>query len=127
MIGWIKMLRLVGVIGLSFIAMHGEAVAGGDLFDDLFAPYLDRRDTVTPGAGNAKDTNAAVHVIDPWPPLVGARNIPGDGQRAANAIRRYRQGPADPAAPADTASPAALPVPTGPLPGDASAATSGRN
>ena len=117
MIGWIKMLRLVGMIGVSVMGMHGEAVAGGDLFDDLFAPYLDRRDTVTPGAGNAKDTNAAVHVIDPWPPLVGARNIPGDGKRAVDAIRRYRQGP-DPAAQNEAASPIALPIPTGLLPGN---------
>lgn len=122
-----SMFRFIGVVGLSVLAMHGGAVAGGDLFDDLFAPYLERRDTVTPGAGNAKDTNAATHVIDPWPPYVGARNIPGDGKRAVDAIRRYRQG-ADPAPQNETANPAALPIPTGLLPGnigsDASAAGS---
>jgi hypothetical protein len=122
-----SMLRFIGVIGLSALAMHGEAVAGGDLFDDLFGQYSDRRDAVTPGAGNAKDTNAAAHVIDPWPPYVGARNIPGDGKRAVDAIRRYRQG-ADSAAQNETANPMALPMPTGLLPGnigsDASAAGS---
>jgi type IV pilus biogenesis protein CpaD/CtpE len=127
MIGVDSMLKFIGVAGLSVIAMHARAVAGGDLFDDLFAPYLERRDTVTPGGGNAKDTNAAAHVIDPWPPLVGARNIPSDGKRAADAVRRYRQGPADPAATADTANPAALPIPTGLMRGDASAASSGRH
>jgi hypothetical protein len=85
------MLRLIGMLGLSMLAMQGQAVAGGNLFDDLFGPYLDRRDTVTPGAGDAKDTNAAAHVIDPWPPRVGARSIPGDGKRSADAVRRYRQ------------------------------------
>ena len=109
------MFKFIGVVGLSALAMHGEAAAGGDLLDDLFGPYLDRRDAVTPGAGNAKDTNAAAHVIDPWPPYVGARNIPGDGKRAVGAIRRYRQGP-DPAPQDEAASPTALPIPTGLLP-----------
>jgi len=34
--------------------------------------------------------NAATHVIDPWPPYVGNRHIPGNGERMANAVRRYR-------------------------------------
>jgi hypothetical protein len=121
------MFRFIGLVGLLAMAMHREAFAGGDLFDDLFGQYSDRRDAVTPGAGNAKDTNAAAHVIDPWPPYVGARNIPGDGNRAVDAIRRYRQGP-DPAAQNETANPIALPIPTGLQPGnigsDASAAGS---
>lgn len=116
------MFRIIGVVSLSLLAMQSEALAGGDLFDDLFGPYLDRRDTVTPGAGNAKDTNAAVHVIDPWPPRVNARNFPSDGKRAVDVIRRYRQGTPSPAAPADPASP----VPTGLIPDDAPAASSGR-
>ena len=80
------MYRFIGMLGLWMLAMQGAAVAGGDLFDDLFGPYLDRRDTVTPGGGNAKDTNAAIHVIDPWPHRVGDRHIPGDGKRSVDAI-----------------------------------------
>ena len=59
--------------------------------DDPFSDYLQRSVTITLGAGNAKDTNAAVHTIDPWPPYVGYTRIPGDGRRATAAIQRmYR-------------------------------------
>ena len=53
-------------------------------------PYVQRTDTITTGAGNAKDVNAAIHVIDPWPRRVGDRRIPGEGERMVNAINRYR-------------------------------------
>jgi hypothetical protein len=109
------MFKFLGVMGLAALAMQGEAAAGDGLLDDLFGPYRYRRDTLTPGAGNAKDMNAAVHVIDPWPPYVGARHIPGDGKRAAEAVRRYRQG-GDPAQ-TEPAAAAPLPIPTGLLPG----------
>jgi hypothetical protein len=59
--------------------------------DDPFSDYLQRSVTITLGAGNAKDTNAAIHTIDPWPPYVGYTRIPGDGRRATAAIQRmYR-------------------------------------
>lgn len=97
-------LRLIGLAGLAILATLDPVLAGGsDLFDDLFGPYLNRSDTVTPGAGNAKDTNAAAHVIDPWPPRVGDKHIRYDGKRLGDAVHRYRQGP-DAAAPTDAAS-----------------------
>ncbi len=57
---------------------------------DPFAQYLQRSDTVTLDAGNAKETNAVTHVIDPWPRYVGNRRIPGNGQRLTGAVERYR-------------------------------------
>src|SRR5258708_4645326 len=57
---------------------------------DPFAMYLQRSDTVTLDAGNAKSTNAVTHVVDPWPPYVGNRRIPGNGQRLSGAVERYR-------------------------------------
>ena len=57
---------------------------------DPFGQYLQRSDTVTLDAGNAKDTNAVTHVIDPWPRYVGNRRIPGNGQRLSGAVERYR-------------------------------------
>jgi len=57
---------------------------------DPFAQYIERSDTITLGAGNAKDVNAATHVIDPWPPYVGNRYFPTDGQRMSDAVERYR-------------------------------------
>ncbi len=59
---------------------------------DPFAMYFQRSDTITLGAGNAKDVNAATHVIDPWPRYVGDRRIPGNGDRLSRAVERYRQG-----------------------------------
>src|SRR5882724_8858057 len=58
--------------------------------------YVQRTDTITLGAGNAKDVNAATHIIDPWPRRVGDRRIPGNGERMVNAVDRYkgRSGPA---------------------------------
>jgi hypothetical protein len=67
--------------------------SGASAWDqDPFAMYLQRSDKITLGAGNAKDVNAATHVIDPWPPYVGNRRIPGNGERLTRAIERYRQG-----------------------------------
>ena len=51
--------------------------------------YIQRSDTITPGAGNAKDVNAAIHVIDPWPRYVGRRHIRANGERMVGAMQRY--------------------------------------
>ena len=37
-------------------------------------------------AGNAKDVNAAIHVVDPWPRDVNNRRIRGDGARMVGAV-----------------------------------------
>src|SRR5262249_32317750 len=59
---------------------------------DPFAMYLQHSDKVTLGAGNAKDVNAATHVIERWRRYVGNRNIPANGERMVGAITRYRCG-----------------------------------
>jgi hypothetical protein len=59
-------------------------------YESPAAEYARRTDTITLGAGNAKDVNAATHVIDPWPRRVGNRRIPGNGERMVNAIGRYK-------------------------------------
>ncbi len=56
------------------------------------ADYLDRRDTVTLGAGDAQAWNRTVHAADPWPRYVMNTHIPGDGQRTAVVIQRYSTG-----------------------------------
>ena len=61
---------------------------------DPFGQYIQRKDTVTLQAGDAKSVNAATHVIDPWPRYVGNRNIPMNGARATRAIECYEKGPA---------------------------------
>ena len=52
--------------------------------------YLDRRDTVSFGAGDAVAANKITHMVDPWPARAGDRNIPHDGERMAAAAERYR-------------------------------------
>jgi hypothetical protein len=46
---------------------------------------------VTLSAGNAKDVNAATHVIDPWPRNVKDRRISGNGERMVGAVQRYQR------------------------------------
>ena len=59
-------------------------------WDDPFEQYFQRKDTVILSSGNAKTVNSATHVIDPWPRYVGNTRIPGDGERMAGAVERYR-------------------------------------
>ena len=62
--------------------------------------YLDRRDTLYLGAGDAVRTNEVTHVIDPWPAHArNNNNIQTAGGRVAAAAKRYRCGPGSAAAP----------------------------
>jgi hypothetical protein len=54
--------------------------------------YLDRRETVSFGAGNAVAAATAVQAYDPWPPASANRDIRSNGPRTAGAIERYRTG-----------------------------------
>ncbi len=56
------------------------------------ADYLDRRDTVTLGAGDAQAWNRTIQAADPWPRYVMDTHIPGDGRRTAGVIQRYSTG-----------------------------------
>lgn len=81
---------LSGFIVIIALGPSVPARAGDRLIYDFFSPYLQRFDGIQPGAGDARDVNAATHVIDPWPPYVANRHIPANGERMANAVRRYR-------------------------------------
>ena len=63
------------------------------IFDDPFSQYFERGITITPGAGNAKDANAAIHTIDPWPPYAGDTRIPGNGREAVGSVVRMYVNP----------------------------------
>lgn len=62
--------------------------------------YLDRRDSITLGAGDAIAANKVEQMIDPWPSSSGNRNIAFNGQKMQTAVERYRNDkvtpPADP-------------------------------
>ena len=50
--------------------------------------YLDRRDTLSLGSGEAVQTNINAHVIDPWPRVAQNRNLTFSGERMLRAARR---------------------------------------
>jgi hypothetical protein len=77
---------IVFVVAISCV----PAFAGDDLLEDAFSEYLQRSETITPNSGNAKEVNAATHIVDPWPRYVGWRRIPINGQRMVGAVDRYR-------------------------------------
>jgi hypothetical protein len=52
--------------------------------------YLDRRDAIALGAGDAVAANTAMQTIDPWPPQSANTHIASNGQKMQSAIERYR-------------------------------------
>ena len=72
--------------------------------------YLDRRDAVSFGAGDAVAANKVTHMVDPWPERAGDRNIGHSGERMAAAAERYRTGKVTPLASASTTSLQYVPV-----------------
>ncbi|WP_027525460.1 hypothetical protein [Bradyrhizobium sp. Ec3.3] len=60
-------------------------LAGHDEMDR----YVQRSDTITMSAGDAKQVNAVTHTIHPWPRYVGDRRLAYDGRRTSAAVNRY--------------------------------------
>jgi hypothetical protein len=54
--------------------------------------YLDRRETVSLGAGDAQQANLITHVITPLPPYAANRRLLFNGQLMQGGISRYRTG-----------------------------------
>jgi len=80
------------------------AVAATTLLGACTDMYLDRRDTVSFGAGDAVAANKVTHMVDPWPVRAGDRNIMHDGERMAAAAERYRTDKVKPLAGTGTSS-----------------------
>jgi len=80
-------LRLLTVVAaLSLGGCYG--LAG----DDEMSRYLQRSDTITMSAGDAKQANAVTHTIHPWPSNVGDRRIVVSAAKTGGAVARYRSG-----------------------------------
>ena len=90
MSAYIRMMAALATLAVAVLLFASPARAGDVIYDDFAAPYLQRIDSVSPGAGDAKAVNSAIHVIDPWPRHSGNRHIPANGERMAGAIERYR-------------------------------------
>ncbi|KAA2234949.1 hypothetical protein [Salinarimonas soli] len=77
------------------IVLCGGLLLGLAACVDHTSSYLERRDTILPGAGDAARANAAIHTIDPWPRASADIVLTYDGERAARAVERYRTRPLD--------------------------------
>src|SRR5215472_18808840 len=77
--------RVITRMALALLLLAG---AGGASADE---EYLARRDSITPGVGNAMAHNRAVHTINPWPRYVGNDRINVDGRRIQLGMRRYQE------------------------------------
>jgi hypothetical protein len=87
-------MRIARSLGsLIFVAALSASLGGcwSGLYENPAAQYVNRSDTITLSAGDAKNVNAATHVIDPWPRHVRDRRIPGNGERMAGAVQRYQR------------------------------------
>lgn len=76
-----RFLTLTAVLSLG--GCYG--LAGNDEMDR----YFQRSETITMGAGDAKQVNAVTHTINPWPSYVGDRRITTDARRTGTAVTRY--------------------------------------
>ncbi|MGI9352871.1 MAG: hypothetical protein ACR2O3_15005 [Rhizobiaceae bacterium] len=54
------------------------------------ADYLNHRDSVTLGAGNAQEANSGIHESDPWPKEVFDTEIQVDGNRLPQSKSREK-------------------------------------
>jgi hypothetical protein len=86
-------MKIIALIVGILVPLTLSSIGRAQIFNDPFAQYSERIITITPGAGNAKDANAAVHTIDPWPPYAGYTRIPGRGENAVNSIVRLNRFP----------------------------------
>lgn len=119
------MKRFIQVVVFVAVAL-GLGGCWSAVYETPASEYFDRIDTITPGAGNAKDANAAIHVVDPWPRKVANTRIPGQGERMVNAVDRYKgrstpaggqqTGPPTSLSMTPTGSPAGVTPPSGTLP-----------
>ena len=81
---------IIRLTSLTLVTALAAGLAGCMHAEDPVTRYVQRTDKVALGAGNAKDANAAIHVIDPWPRASADRRIPANGERMAGAYERYR-------------------------------------
>ncbi|THK36189.1 pilus assembly protein [Ensifer sp. MPMI2T] len=67
------------------------------------ADYLNHRDSITFGLGNAVEANKGIHTQEPFPRVAQNTRIPSDGKVINRVIRNYQGGGQGAAAPAPTA------------------------
>lgn len=81
---------IIRLTSLTLVTALAVSLAGCIHLEDPAMQYVQRTDKIALSAGNAKDANAAIHIIDPWPRASADRRIPANGERMAGAYERYR-------------------------------------
>ncbi|ANL30406.1 hypothetical protein AMC90_PB00088 (plasmid) [Rhizobium phaseoli] len=56
------------------------------------ADYMNNRDTITFGVGNAVEANKAIHIQDPFPPEAQRTQIASDGKVIRRVVTQYQNG-----------------------------------
>jgi hypothetical protein len=84
------MKTMTALVLAALLAIPAGASAQEYVWDTPWSEYGQRTDSVTIGAGNAKEANSAIHAVDPRPPSSRNRNIPANGERMFRVIRRYQ-------------------------------------
>jgi len=80
---------MLGLIGAAILPYECSA----QVLDNPFSEYIQREVTITPGGGDANDTNAAIHTIDPWPAYSRNIRIPGNGRLSVDALEQMYRNP----------------------------------
>ncbi len=84
----------LAIVGLSVpIALSG--CASTQAFDAPFADYQQRSIMVATTGGDSMAANTALQTATPWPRYANDTNIPADGAKMANVIKRYESGAGD--------------------------------
>ena len=80
---------MLGLLGAAILPCECSA----QVLDNPFAEYLQRDVRIAPTGGDANDTNAAIHTIDPWPRYARHTRIPGNGRESAGAVEQMYKNP----------------------------------
>ncbi|ANL74426.1 hypothetical protein AMC83_PB00096 (plasmid) [Rhizobium phaseoli] len=56
------------------------------------ADYMNHRDSITFGVGNAVEANKAIHIEDPFPPEAQRTQIASDGKVIRRVVTQYQNG-----------------------------------
>ena len=56
------------------------------------ADYMNNRDSITFGVGNAVEANKAIHIQDPFPPEAQRTQIASDGKVIRRVVTQYQNG-----------------------------------
>jgi hypothetical protein len=80
---------MLGLAGAAILPYECSA----QILDNPFAEYFQRDVKITPDGGDANDTNAAIHTIDPWPRYSRHTRIPGNGPQAVGAVNQMYKTP----------------------------------